>query len=129
VKKELLLDTNIVIDLLRSRVAAKEWILNTSGSLTVSTVSVAELYAGIHNQQQKNQVEQFLRSLKIIGISIEAAKLAGLYKGQYFKSHGTDLIDAMIAATAELHSLKLVTMNTKHFPMFPSLKRPYEYPA
>jgi len=127
VSPALLLDTNIVIDLLRSRPAAKEWILNASGKLAVSTVSVAELYAGIQNQQQKNQIERFLQSLKIIAVSIETAKLAGLYKGRYFKSHGTDIIDAVIAASAELHSLQLVTMNTKHFPMFPDLKRPYEY--
>lgn len=129
VSQTFLLDTNIIIDLLRSRSVAKDWVLNASGTLALSTMSVAELYAGIHNQQQKNQIEWFLQSLTIIDVSIETAKLAGRFKGQYFKSHGTDIIDAMIAATAELHSLELVTMNTKHFPMFPKLKRPYEYPA
>jgi predicted nucleic acid-binding protein len=129
VKKQLLLDTNIVIDLLRGRAPAKQWILNSRTELLLSTASVAELYAGVHNQQQKNQVERLIPSLTLVGISAEVAKQAGLYKGRYFKSHGTDIIDAIIAATAELHSLQLVTMNTKHFPMFPKLKRPYEYPA
>jgi len=32
---------------------------------------------------------------------------------------------AYIAATAEHHGLKLATLNVKHFPMFPKLKRAY----
>ena len=34
-------------------------------------------------------------------------------------------MDAIIAATAEHHGLRLATLNVKHFPMFPKLKRAY----
>ena len=40
-------------------------------------------------------------------------------------SHGIDIPDAIIAATAEHHGLRLATLNVKHFPMFPKLKRAY----
>jgi predicted nucleic acid-binding protein len=40
-------------------------------------------------------------------------------------SHGLDDVDAIIAATAEHHGLRLATLNVKHFPMFPKLKRAY----
>ncbi len=40
-------------------------------------------------------------------------------------SHGLDDIDALIAATAEHHGLRLATLNVKHFPMFPKLRRAY----
>ena len=36
-----------------------------------------------------------------------------------------DFPDAVIAATAMHHGLELVTLNLKHFPMFPDLQRPY----
>lgn len=39
-------------------------------------------------------------------------------------SHGMDTVDAVIAATAQVHGLELVTLNLKHFPMFPGLARP-----
>ena len=40
-------------------------------------------------------------------------------------SHGIDDTDAIIAATAEHHGLDLATLNVRHFPMFPRLKRAY----
>ena len=40
-------------------------------------------------------------------------------------SHAVEIPDAIIAATAEHHGLKLATLNVKHFPMFPKLKRAY----
>ena len=43
----------------------------------------------------------------------------------FHKSHGIDIPDALIAATAEHHELRLATLNVKHFPMFPKLRRAY----
>jgi predicted nucleic acid-binding protein len=40
-------------------------------------------------------------------------------------SHGIDIPDAIIAATAEHHGLKLATLNVRHFPMFRKLKPAY----
>lgn len=39
------------------------------------------------------------------------------------RSHpGIDLVDYVIAATAEIHGAELLTLNIKHFPMVHGLK-------
>jgi len=55
----------------------------------------------------------------------EIGVTGGLYRRDYRKSHETGLADALIAATARLHSLTLVTLNKKHFPMLTSIIVPY----
>jgi predicted nucleic acid-binding protein len=44
-------------------------------------------------------------------------------------SHGIDIPDAIMAATAEHRGLRLATLNVKHFPMSPKLKRRIEPPS
>jgi predicted nucleic acid-binding protein len=39
--------------------------------------------------------------------------------------HGIDGADLAIAATAILTGAELLTLNVRHFPMFPTLRRPY----
>ena len=53
------------------------------------------------------------------------ASRAGVFVRHYQASYGLDDIDALIAATAEHHDVKLATLNVKHFPMFAKLRRPY----
>ncbi len=50
---------------------------------------------------------------------------AGVFLRLYRSSHGLDMPDALIAATAEHHGLQLATLNVKRFPMFPKLKPAY----
>ena len=54
-----------------------------------------------------------------------AIVIARKFARHFQASHGLDVSDALIAATAEQHGLALATLNIKHFPMFKGLKRPY----
>jgi hypothetical protein len=65
------------------------------------------------------------QGLTCLPIEEEIAERAGALMRQFHKSHGIDIPDAIIAATADHHGLKLATLNVKHFPMFPKLKRAY----
>jgi len=42
---------------------------------------------------------------------------AGDYLRQFHRSHSLELGDALIAATASIHLLRLWTRNRKHYPM------------
>ncbi len=42
---------------------------------------------------------------------------AGLYLGQYQRSHGVETADALIAASAVANRAELWTRNRKHYPM------------
>jgi predicted nucleic acid-binding protein len=55
----------------------------------------------------------------------EIAKRAGSHLRHFASSYAIDIPDAIIAATAEHHGLRLATLNVKHFPMFPRLKPVY----
>jgi predicted nucleic acid-binding protein len=55
----------------------------------------------------------------------EIAVRGGLVRRDFGKSHGTGLADALIAATALVHQLRLVGLNRKHFPMLPDMLTPY----
>jgi predicted nucleic acid-binding protein len=55
--------------------------------------------------------------LGIINIDKADGKLAGEFMRIFNKSHSVQSADAMVAAAAKLHDLKLWTNNKKHFPM------------
>lgn len=121
----MLLDTCIVIDLLRGRKEALAFIIGLRTAPSLSAVTAAELIAGVRNARERREIERLLQLYVIQDIELEIASLAGDYVRQYGPSHGVDPIDALIAATAKTRNLDLATLNLKHFPMFKGLKRPY----
>ncbi len=121
-----LLDTNILIDFLRSKPEALNYYSSLSAP-SISVITVAELFAGVRSQEEKI-LRMFLRTLNVIDVSSEIAEKGGYFRRDYAKSHGVDLNDAMIAATAEIESKTLVTFNKKHFPMLTNVIVPYQRP-
>lgn len=113
----LLLDTDFLIDYFRGRVETLAFLRARSEPILISAITVAELYAGVREGEERRGVEQFLDLLEIIPVDAEIARKGGLYRRDYGPSHGVALADALIAATAELHQAKLVTLNARHFPM------------
>ena len=121
----MLLDTGVVIDVLRGREVARRFVKSLGTQVRVSVVSVTEVYAGSRNQQEERTFETLLAPFRIISVAGAESRLAGQFIRHYGRSHGVGPFDALIAATAEYHRLALATLNVKHFPMFPGLKRPY----
>ena len=59
-------------------------------------------------------------------VNAEVAEAAGALGRQRLPSHHTiDGADLAIAATAIRFQARLLTLNLRHFPMFPNLRRPY----
>jgi len=121
----LLFDTNVLIDYLRGRQEARELLDAQDGQPHISVGSVLELYAGFKSRREEQSGERLLSEAKILPVTHDIARRAGVFSRLYEPSHRLDDIDAIIAATAEHHGLKLATLNVKHFPMFPKLKRAY----
>lgn len=123
----LLFDTDILIDYLRGRSEAKEYLESlTEQAFLISSITVAELFAGIRNDKEKNQLEIFVSSFEILPITKEIAERGGLICNAFSRSHGTGLGDALIAATAEIHNASIVTFNKKHFPMLQDVVTPFQ---
>lgn len=120
-----LLDTCIIIDYIRAIEKAEDYIESLEESPSISVVTVAELLTGARNKKEREQIQTIIDASTVLDVDEEIATLAGNWLNQYFKSHGVGLGDGLIAATAEANGLEIATLNLKHFPMFPNLKRPY----
>ncbi|HEY2866179.1 MAG TPA: type II toxin-antitoxin system VapC family toxin [Pyrinomonadaceae bacterium] len=121
-----LIDTDVLIDYLRDRREAVEYLESLSDSPAVSAITVAELYAGVREGRERTFLDEFSESLEVIDVNEDIARLGGLFRRDYFKSHGVGINDAIIAATVELEDRTFITLNEKHFPMLRNKLVPYK---
>ena len=122
----ILIDTDILIDFFRGYTKAIAFINNSSSRIILSSIVVAELYAGIRDEEERKHIDNFISLFCVIPVNVEIAKAGGLYKSQYGKSHGVGLADAILAATAQIENAELKTLNIKHYPMLKGLKPAYK---
>lgn len=123
--KPILLDTDVLVDFLRGHPDAVAYVKAQADRIILSAVVVAELYAGVRDNDELARLDDFLSLFRVVPITAGLARAAGLHKRDYYRSHGTGLADAIIAATAETEKAELKTLNMKHYPMLKGLKPPY----
>ncbi len=121
----LLLDSDILIEYLRGRPKAADWLEGKDSELLISAITVAELFAGVRGKQEGLVLDRLLLAMSVLPATREIGRLAGEYRRQYGPSHGTGLADALIAATATISGAPLATFNRNYFPMLRSLVVPY----
>lgn len=88
--------------------------------LGLSTISLAELYEGVYYsrdpQRSQQQLEAFLSSVAVLGVSKEICQVFGRQRG-FLRQKGLLIsdFDLLIAATCLHHDLTLLTNNLRHF--------------
>ena len=127
-KPKWLLDTDILIDYLRGDPQAIKFLQKavTNSICYISTITVAELYAGVKDGKERPILDAFIQEFERVVIDENIARQGGLYKRDYGKSHGIGLADAVIAAAADSLGAELVTLNKKHYPMLKTIHVPYK---
>lgn len=123
--RALLIDTDILVDYLRGRAEAADFLERTESRLLVSTISVAELFAGVRDETEGETLSAFLGAFEPVAVDLEVAEAGGRYRAEYGSTHGTGLADALISASAQVSGARLVTRNRRHFPMAKDLVTPY----
>ena len=118
-------DTDVLIDFLRGYQQAVDFINTNASQIILSTIVIAELYAGVRGKQELTILNNFISLFDIIPMNSEIAKIGGLYKRDFGKSHGVGLADAIIAATCHSKNAQLKTLNIKHYPMIKNLEPAY----
>ena len=113
-----ILDTTVLIDLLRERNQRRELLaeLQAQGDrFFVSAVSVGEVYGGL--RAHESAVTQALFSnLGQLPLTPSIAERAGLLKASYARRGQTlGLLDMFIAAMAIEHGMQIMTDNRRHF--------------
>ena len=121
----ILLDTDVLVDFLRGHSKALAFVNAQSDRIILSSIVVAELFAGVRGDAEQVVLEDFISLFRVIPVDAEIAKTGGLYKRDYARSHGVGLADSILAATAESENAELKTLNTKHYPMFKGLRPAY----
>ena len=123
--KSILLDTDVLVDFFRGHEKAVAFVNGQSDRIILSSIVIAELYAGVKGDAEQVALEDFISLFHVVPVDTEIAKAGGLYKRDYTKSHGVGLADAILAATAEAENSELKTLNVKHYPIFKGLKPTY----
>jgi predicted nucleic acid-binding protein len=111
-----LIETSVLVDLLRGETRARRWIDDLpNDARAISVVTAAELLAGCRNRREQRNVEREIELYDLLWIDETiSAHALDLYK-QFHLSHNIGFLDCLIAATALEHHLTLATLNVKHF--------------
>lgn len=123
----MILDTDVVIDLLRARPQARAWMHALPERPAISGMAALEVLFGAQDRTELRNVEAYLQPFAIYW-PVEADAQAAGRLAMYNLSDGIDIIDAMTAAIALRHKLTVVTFNVKHFRSIPGLDtvQPYD---
>ncbi|MBN1246058.1 MAG: PIN domain-containing protein [Anaerolineae bacterium] len=115
-----------MIEYLRGAPAAVTFLESLGRRPATSVICVAELLVGARDDDERQAIERFLLAFDEIPVTGETARLGANFHRTYMRSHNTGLADALVAATAAAHDLRLVTFNARHYPMFEDVLVPYQ---
>ena len=123
----MLVDTDVLIWLFRGRASAKRAIEKAS-SIALSSVTYMELVQGVRNKEEFSSLRKSIHQHEwgILPLNENISHRATVYIENYALSHGLQLADALIAASAVELGEILLTANTKHYKVIPDLElKPY----
>ena len=113
----MLVDTDVLIDFLRGLPEAGDFVRDLPFDTAISAITVAELHVGVRDGVERTALQGMLETFRILPLDAEIAGRGGLMRRDFGRSHRVGLNDGLIAATAEVHGLKLASLNLKHYPM------------
>lgn len=116
----LLLDTSVLIDVLRGRNRRRELLaelVRAGHSISTTTLNIAEVYAGMRPNEEAS-TEAFLSGLGVHELNGSAARMAGKLRAMWQRKGRTlSLADTIVAAIAIEMGCTLLTDNRTDFPM------------
>jgi len=120
-----LIDTTVVIDLLRGYGPAHEYVLRLDAVPAASEITRIEVLRGVRSGERR-LTDRLLSTFQWFPVDEAIARRASDLGRRTRASHrGLATADLVIAATALEHGLALATLNVRHFPKFDALEPPY----
>lgn len=113
--KQILVDTDILIKVFRGDSKKKKILDDNKGNLSVSVITYFELLSGLKTRQRIIDLNKQMKAYSIIHLSEKISiKSLALYQ-KYLTANSISLPDALIASTAIINGLELLTDNHKDF--------------
>jgi predicted nucleic acid-binding protein len=112
---DVILDTSIVIDLLRNHPPAINWLATNHLNLGITSISWVEIIEGASNKREQNQVVKLLKSFALVDteqVDIDWG-ITQLLKN--YLSHNIDSGDWIITGVSLCLNIPLYTINLRHF--------------
>jgi len=106
------IDTNIIIEYLKN----KDFLANYNlQELFINDIVIMELYQGARNKNDLAFIKKEIAIFQVLKTNQEIITLAQQIIEKYSLSHNMKIMDALIAATAMVYDLELMTLNQKDF--------------
>jgi len=119
------LDTSVLIDVLRGSQAATDWLAGLDEVPLCSEITRAEVLRGVRSPERA-RTERLLDALRWAPVDEAISRRAGELCRRHRRSHrALGVADLLVAATALVYEAELATGNVRHYPMFPGLRPPY----
>lgn len=118
-----LCDTNIFIHAFNGRQETIDQLqLIGLEQVVLSAITVMELYQGMSNKTELAQMKRKIGYYDVVEIDSQTSELATELIEKFRLSHGLQIPDAIIGASAVIHQLPLYTYNTKDFNFIPGIR-------
>jgi tRNA(fMet)-specific endonuclease VapC len=122
-----LLDTNICSAYLKGEARVFNRFIQHAGGLAVSALAVAELYSWVYRAKTKPDrlqgLSDLLSELHLLPVDHDVARKFGEIRAALLdQGRPTPEIDLLIASTALIHDLTLITHNVQDFAHLPGLR-------
>lgn len=128
-----LVDTNLVIDVLKGQIWAADLLLELSPlGLSISIISYGEIYEGVYYdrdpQKAFDELTSLLSDFDVLPLTYPIMEQFGIVRGQVSRHLRKQIgdLDFLIASTALVHDMTVVTRNIRDFQPIPGV-RLYEF--
>lgn len=120
-----LLDTSVLIDVLRGHPPAVEFLGSLDAVPACSEITRVEVMRGLRSGERRG-AERLFAAVEWVAVDEEVARRAGELGRRFRRSHAAlATADLIIGASALEHELDLATCNVRDFPAFRGLRPPY----
>jgi len=126
----ILLDSDVMIDLLRQYPPATQWFdaLDEDEEVALPGYVVLELIQGCRNKREQERIQRTVAPHGTVWLAPADCDRALEVFTQYHLSHNAGLLDVLIGQTAVALGVPLHTFNQKHYQFMTELQtvQPYE---
>ena len=116
-----LIDTDVMIDVSRANASAAGY-LDSLIDPAISIITAQELIVGARDKRDLAGIDSLVAVFLVVHIDASIGQLAYDLLKRYARSDGLRTFDSLIAATAIMLGLELVSRNRKHFAMIEGLR-------